>query len=52
MSLNNKAYSQDDDVEIADTIPSEHDDIYNIEDSVYYQQLHDEIEEVMKERLT
>lgn len=51
ISLNKPAYGEDE-VEIGDTIPSEHDDICNIEDSVYYQEIHDEIEQVMRERLT
>lgn len=51
-SLNKPVYGEDDEIELADTIASEEDEFCRIEDSVYYQQLHEELMEVMQEQLS
>ena len=51
-SLNKPVYSEDDEIELADTIVSEEDEFCKIEDSVYYQQLREELTEVMKKQLS
>lgn len=51
-SLNKPAYSEDDETELADTIVSEDDEFCKVEDSVYYQQLREELTEVMQKQLS
>lgn len=51
-SLNKPAYSEEDEIELADTIVSEDDEFCKVEDSVYYQQLREELTEVMQKQLS
>lgn len=51
-SLNKPAYNEDDEIELADTIISEDDEFCKVEDSVYYQQLREELTEVMQKQLS
>lgn len=51
-SINKSAYGEDDETELADTIVSEDDEFCKVEDSVYYQQLREELTEVMQKQLS
>lgn len=51
-SLNKPVYGEDDEIELADTIVSEDDEFCKVEDSVYYQQLREELTEVMQKQLS
>ncbi|MBU3804004.1 MAG: sigma-70 family RNA polymerase sigma factor [Candidatus Cellulosilyticum pullistercoris] len=51
-SLNKPVCGEGDEIELADTIVSEEDEFCKIEDSVYYQQLREELTEVMQKQLS
>lgn len=51
-SINKPAYGEDDETELADTIVSEDDEFCKVEDSIYYQQLREELTEVMQKQLS
>lgn len=52
ISLNRPAYGDDEEVELLDTITDNEEGMCKVEDSIYYQQLHEEMEQVMHERLS
>ena len=52
ISLNKPAYNEDDETELVDTIVSEDNEFCKVEDSVYYQQLREELTEVMQKQLS
>lgn len=51
-SLNKPVCGEGDEIELADTIVSEDDEFCKVEDSVYYQQLREELTEVMQKQLS